>query len=209
MSNTGFDQASYPGDSWMQWLRSGSPIAVTGFYLGPAPYHSDTSWMPTRAGLAAAGWGFLPVFVGLQDGASSLSGSRGTSDGQSAASLMRSAGFPSDSTIFLDIETGGPISSPFEAYIDAWVAAVQRAGFTPGIYCSHILISWAQPKVSQIWSFHIPDAGGQTFDPANLPAGSIDPGAVATQYRQNVYLEGYAHAAVDLNACASPDPSQP
>lgn len=209
MTTTGYDQSSYPGESWMQWLRSDSPIAVTGFYLAPAPYHSDTSWMPTRAGLAAAGWGFLPVYVGLQDGASALSSSRGTTDGQSAASLMRSAGFPSGSTVFLDIETGGPISSPFEAYIDAWVAAARGAGFTPGLYCSHTLISWAQPKVSQIWSFHIPDNGGQTFDPANLPAGSIDPGAVATQYRQNVYLEGYAHAAVDLNLCASADPSRP
>ncbi|MDO9336908.1 MAG: DUF1906 domain-containing protein [Caulobacter sp.] len=209
MTTTGYDQSAYPGDSWMQWLRSDSPIAVTGFYLAPAPYHSDTSWMPTRARLAAAGWGFLPVFVGLQDGASSLSGSRGTTDGQSAASLMRSAGFASGSTVFLDIETGGPISGPFEAYIDAWVAAADGAGFTPGIYCSHNLISWAQPKVSRIWSFHIPDAGGQTFDPGNLPTGSIDAGAVATQYRQNVYLEGYAHAAVDLNVCAAADPSRP
>ena len=39
-------------------------------------------------------------------------------------------------------------------------------------------------------------------------ACAIDPGAVATQYRQNVYLEGYAHAAVDLNVCASADPSR-
>lgn len=209
MTTTGFDQSIYPGDSWMQWLRSASPIAVTGFYLAPAPYHSDTSWMATRAGLAAAGWGFLPVFVGLQDGASSLSAQRGTTDGQSAASLMRSAGFPSDSTVFLDIETGGPISPPFEAYIDAWIAAVQGAGFIPGLYCSHLLIGWAQARVSRIWSFHIPDNGGQTFDPANLPPGAIDPGAVATQYRQNVYLEGYAHDAVDLNLCNSPDPSRP
>lgn len=210
MTSYGFDQSGFPGVARMHWLRTNSQIAVTGFYLGPAPYHSDTGWMAARQGLADRGWGFLPVYVGLQSGASALGSGRGSQDGAAAAALMARAGFAPGAVAFLDIETGGPIGPAFEAYVNAWVPALKAAGYTPGLYCSHRLISWAAPKVGPIWSFHLPaGTAGQTYDPASLPTGAIDPGAVATQYRQNVYLDGYGHSQIDLNVCASADPSRP
>lgn len=210
MSFVGFDQSGYPGDSSMSWLKANAAMAVTGFYLGPAPYHGDTSWMGQRSDLAQQGWGFLPVYVGLQSGDPNLGAARGASDAAGAAALMQQAGFPGQSVVFLDIETGGPISSAFEAYVDAWIAALPGKGFTPGLYCSHVLMNWAGPKTGHVWTFHLPaNTNGQTYSPAGLPAGAIDPGAVATQYRQNVYISGYGHGAVDLNVCASADPSKP
>jgi hypothetical protein len=206
----GVDQSAFPGSSSLAWLASNGPFRVTGFYLGPAPNHSDAGWMTQRAPLAVAGWGFLPVYVGLQAQNSSLGASRGTTDGQAAVSLMRQAKFPAGSVVYLDIETGGPLASNFEDYLNAWVAAVEASPTCmAGIYCSHNLLSWAQAKTPAVWTYHIPDSGGQTFDPAALPAGTLDPGAIATQYRQNVYLEGYGSPpkVVDLNVCLVADPS--
>lgn len=210
MSIIGFDQSIYPGDSAMAWMKANAGMRVTGFYLAPAPYHGDTSWMAQRADLAGQGWGFLPVYVGLQAGNSSLGGARGTTDGANAAALMAQAGFPAGSVVFLDIETGGPIDPAFEAYIDAWMQAAPGGGFTAGLYCSHVLMNWAKTKTARIWTFHLPaNTNGQTYNPGSLPPGTLDPGAVATQYRQNVFVSGFGHGAVDLNVCASGDPSKP
>src|SRR4051812_22938462 len=97
----------------MQWLKSNTNLAWTGFYLAPAPKHSDTSWMPAfapdgyRTALQRMGWGFAPVYVGRQVGSPSLSAQQGTTDGQDAVNLSILAGFPNQTTIYLDIEEGG------------------------------------------------------------------------------------------------------
>lgn len=53
----GFDRSTYPGDTEMQGLWTNTSLAFTGFYLAPAPDHSDTSWMGKRAKLKSMGWG--------------------------------------------------------------------------------------------------------------------------------------------------------
>ena len=60
----GVDTSIYPGKAKLSWYWSRCGFRYTGFYLGPAPYHSDRTWMKTRDELAADGWGFLPTYVG-------------------------------------------------------------------------------------------------------------------------------------------------
>jgi hypothetical protein len=50
----------------MAWLKANTNLVWCGYYLAPAPSHHDTSWMGTRAALAAAGWGVAPVYLGQQ-----------------------------------------------------------------------------------------------------------------------------------------------
>lgn len=68
----GFDRYAYPGDTEMQGLWTNTSLAFTGFYLAPAPDHSDTSWMGKRAKLKSMGWGFVVIYVGRQVGWSGL-----------------------------------------------------------------------------------------------------------------------------------------
>ena len=99
----GMDLAAYPGDDVMQAWWNNSPFYYTGFYLGPAPYHPDTSFMDERQVLVDQGWGLLPIYLGRQ--ADSCNLDQGIEDGDDAVNLAASAGFPRNNVIFLDIET--------------------------------------------------------------------------------------------------------
>jgi hypothetical protein len=116
--------------------------------------------------------------------------------------------------MYLDLEQGDTPTGNYAAYIEAWIAAVQAAGFTPGIYCSHLFSDWSRQRTPMVWSFHVPlNTDGQTYDPDNLPSGLIDSGCIATQYRQNIKLNGLKipksvdSGGLDLNLCTVADPS--
>src|SRR5262249_20707466 len=119
----GFDTSIYPGDSKMLLLRNEGDVVWTGFYLGPAPSHTDDSWMSKRADLMAMSAGFAPIYVGQQQptgpGSRILTAEQGTLDGADAAQLARDAAFPPASVIYLDIETGPPILPEFVDYYKA------------------------------------------------------------------------------------------
>jgi hypothetical protein len=212
----GFDCDHYPGDERILWLRQHGGFRVSVCYLAHAPNSHDPTWIGKRAFLAAHGFGFLPTYVGLQRQSKGLGHDAGTTHGKEAANLMKSAGFAETSIVYLDLEDGTvPLpASEYDAYIRGWVASVSADGFTPGIYCSHLLVAYARKLTSFIWSFHVPShTEGKTYDPANLPAASIDPYCIATQYRQNVNLQGLQIPAavdkggIDLDLCAVADPS--
>jgi len=93
----GFDCLTYPGIDEMTWLKANTNLGWCGFYLAPAPSHSDSSWRGSRSDLVALGWGLLPIYVGQQTtgpGSHSVSGAQGTLDGGDAAALAAAAGFP-------------------------------------------------------------------------------------------------------------------
>lgn len=218
MAFLGVDQFAYPdeqpGSARMAWLRAAG-FQVTGFYLGPTlgGGHPDGSWMPHRAELAAAGWGFLPDYVGRQAGSPNLSAQVGGEDAQDAASLMRAAGFPQGSVVFLDIESADPLSPDFMTYLNAWASGTMAAGFTPGVYCFHGLLTSVKAATPFVWTYHYPPGvAGTSYDPAAIPNGQPDGGAIATQYLIEVYLNGYApppNIGLDFDICVSADPSAP
>ena len=57
----GFDTSIFPGKAKLDFYALKCGFRYAGFYLGPAPNHSDATWMGTRDELAAAGWGFIPT----------------------------------------------------------------------------------------------------------------------------------------------------
>ena len=215
MAVNGFDCYSYPGNDRVAWLRLHGQFRVTGFYLSHSPTKLDKTWnKDVRASLAAAGWGFLPTYVGLQRGNSGLNSANGKAHGQAAAGLMAAVGFPTSSVVYLDLEDGTKPSGEYANYITAWIAAVRDKAFTPGIYCSHVFGAWSRQQTPFVWSFHIPfSTNGRTYDPDHLPSGLIDPGCVATQYRQNIKLKGLTipksvdSGGLDLDLCTVADPS--
>jgi hypothetical protein len=163
--------------------------------------------MDRRNALAADGWGFLPVYVGLQITNAHLGRARGEQDGRQAAALMHEAGFPTHTICYLDLEDGTVPSGDYAAYIVTWVRTLRGADFVPGIYCSHRIADWCRRHTPYLWTFRIPSrTSGVIYEPDALPQGIIAAGGYATQFRQNVYVRGNS-TQIDLNVSRVPDPS--
>ncbi len=230
MSYSGFDISSYPGDNLMQAWWNNSPFNFVGFYLAPAPNHSDTSWMSKKSHLESMGWGFTPVYVGRQSGNSNLTYSQGESDGANAVSLAEQAGF-TNGTIYLDVETGGTLSSNFLSYIEGWTNYVgsSKSPFTVGIYCSSYetanQIYNSPSTVHDWWVFNVncsPSPGCTTPSGAPSPTSSGVSFASVWQYAQSpkpggISCSGYTNGEcmftyggysldVDLNTASTNNP---
>jgi hypothetical protein len=110
MAFAGFDRDVYPGDALMTKLIATTNLKWCGYYLHPAPSHSDGSWMGKRAFLNGIGWGLAPLYVGEQTvgpGSHNPSVAKGLADGNDAVNLMVGEGFPHESCVYLDIQIFG------------------------------------------------------------------------------------------------------
>jgi hypothetical protein len=218
MSYAGFDSLAYPGDAMMQWLKSHTNLSFVGFYLAPAPSRPTSGWMGKYTTLAAQGWGFAPIYVGQQEasqpGSHNLNAAQGTADGQAAVGLMRTAGFPANSVVYLDCEQGGAASQARQAYVGAWVDAVAPSSYKPGIYCSYTTAASLlaiRPNVC-VWVWHITNpAPGPTF-PTPDPGSSGTSKAMVLQYFQNTTVNfpgaPVASLKIDLDSSSVADPSK-
>ncbi len=197
----GFDSSAYPGSTTMEALKK--YFDFCGFYLGAAPSHKDIGWMNALPTLRNLGYLTLPIFVGQQvvgPGAKKPSQANGVLDADRATQLMQRAGFLPDAPVYLDLENGAPMPPKEHDYAFAWIDRVRSNGFTPGVYCSHVLADQFDPKKTRIWAFKVPTTTCTYCDVTDIPAPQVDiPNAVARQYRQNIMLRP-AGLLVDLDA---------
>lgn len=220
MGYAGFDTSIYPGDEVMADLRKSTNLRWCGFYLAPAPSHPNKSWMDRRAKLAELGWGFAAVYVGQQEntgpGSHILTEAQGSKDGVDACKLAETAGFPQGSTLFLDIEAGGPISNETAAYLKAWAPVVRHLGYLPGVYCSYKSVPSIEALELKVrfWIFKLKssDVGGQKAAPFQDadPTTTGVPQATLWQWAQNTNIHTVKGALlVDLDTASTADPSAP
>jgi len=223
---TGFDTGTFPGADRLAWLKANTRLSWCGFYLGPAPSHHDAGWMGQRKTLLAQGWGLAPIYLGQQTagpGSRNVSAQQGGCDGEEAVRLADVAGFPRQSTIYLDWEDGSRPSDTALAYISRWVAAVIENGYQPGLYCSHVLAPLMAASVTRsnpaaklriwVWKVSTDQAHAYQGDIKTLasasPAGSGYP-ATLWQFEQNCVLPlpgACQGLQVDLSWSALQDPS--
>jgi|SRR6188768_776954 len=219
LGHAGLDTSVYPGDAIMSGLLASTNLTWTGFYLGPAPSHPNTSWMNKRSALLQQGWGLAPIYVGQQEsgpGSHQVNGAQGTTDGTNAVSLAQQAEFPPDTIIYLDIEQGGPLSPPMRDYVQRWCAEVKSGGYTPGAYLSHLSAASARQAVPdlKLWVFRLKQADfnvdkSEPFrDVPPSESGVTD--AVAWQWAQNCRIPAPngGKQLVDLNVASTKDPSR-
>ena len=218
MASAGFDCSAYPGDVVMTRLIE-TNMAFCGYYLFPTPSHiSDGSWMGKRSFLEGLGWGIAPIYVGQQTagpGSHHASARQGVTDGNDAADLMTSEGFPAGSHVYLDLENGPPLLPKLRDYVASWSDAVVARGFQAGIYLSHHLAAEVQAlrPAARIWAIKVtttdphPVAGPPY--PDDDPTGSGFDGAFMWQLHQNCQIGvpgGPASLTVDLDTSLSPNP---
>jgi hypothetical protein len=236
----GFDRLQYPGDDVMLAIINNTNLRWCGFYLAPAPSQGNTSWMNSLSFLKSSGWGLAPIYVGQQTAASAPGGShnltadQGRLDGQHAAQLATTAGFPDGSILFLDIEQGPPASAGTIAYYQAWVDEVAaNTAYNPGVYCSFLGVAEQLHTVDSRAVFWVWNINTYTCDqqeksmsskrvlipsdppyPTPDPASSGVPFAKMWQYAQSnrptkcgIALGGTVLTNVDFDSAVTPDPS--
>lgn len=196
----GIDRSDYPGDTAMRQLFRNSNLTWTGFYLAPAPSHSDAGWMNRFAVLSAMGWGIAPIYVGQQQGGPGshvLTPFQGALDAADAVRLASDAGIPDGSVIYLDIETGPPLGQPMKDYYSAWVAAIAMSAYRPGVYCSYLVARDLLALDSRpiFWVFKVKSAdNGEESGARTNPYKAVEPSfstvefASLWQWAQNVPL---------------------
>jgi hypothetical protein len=235
-SFVGFDKNDYPGDAALPALHRS--FAYSSYWLNNPPGTSSNGWAGKRGVLRAAGFGFLILFNGRLD--AHLKGkdaaALGRADGQAAVAAARKEGFPPGAVVFLDQEEGGRLLPEQSAYLFAWVEAVRKSQYKPGVYCSGIVIpgqiSTAQDISSHdraialwVWNEACPPAPGCALPKKSLtPAASGVSEAEVWQFAKAPQTEfaqkcsGYApdkncyatgtKVFVDLNLSRSEDPSR-
>ncbi len=206
----GMDVSLYPGDAAMQAWWNASPFCYTGFYLAPAPYHQDASWMSKRQVLINQSWGFMPVYVGRQADSSYLDTATGANEAEQAASLARCAGFPCQTTIYLDIETPHPLTGRHLAYVVVWVNELRNKGYQAGIYCNADNASQIKGALFgsvEFWAAHYIGCGLPSSVPSPACSGASFAGTWQFAGDINMTYGGYP-ITVDLNTSIYTDPSR-
>ncbi len=145
----GFDPCSTPSSAALSaW--SVSPYRNVGVYLGGANMacaqpNLTASWV---SGESAAGWRFIPTYVGLQAPTTScscatISPSSAASEGRDAAedaiSNAQGVGLGAGNPIYFDMEayeTGGSATQTVLTFLSAWTSTLHAAGYLSGVYSS-------------------------------------------------------------------------
>ncbi len=135
----GFDRNDYPGDTVLDALAH--DFVFCGYWLNAPPGEKSDTWLGKRAILRSHGFGFLVLFNGRLD--RELKSARdpktlGSNDATAAVDSAKKEGFPPGTIIFLDQEEGGRMLPEQQAYLYAWVDAVNSSGYKAGVYCSGI-----------------------------------------------------------------------
>ena len=145
----GFDVCATPSEATLRAWGS-SPYRTVGIYLGGqnmacSQPNLTAQWVSDEA---AAGWHFIPTYVGLQApgtscGCSTISSGQAAAQGQSAGTdaiaRARAVGIGSGNPIYFDMEgygTGGGATQTALTFLSAWTSALHAAGYRSGVYSS-------------------------------------------------------------------------
>lgn len=211
----GFDIGAYPGKTAMQNFWSGTPFSWVGFYLPYAPRVLSNTWHGKRQEVESIGFKMVPIYVGRQAGDTSyLTASQGKADALDAIKQAQAEGFVGLTTLFLDVEQGGTLSSAYISYIKAWTEAIMaNSSFRPGVYCSYTTADQikAASNASYLffWVWHLGLSGAGCGDNTSSPPSSSGVSyATIWQYAQNCSKTyNGTTLTIDLDVSSSSDPA--
>jgi hypothetical protein len=145
----GFDACSAPSAGAMRAWAS-SPYRTIGVYIGGAMMacrqsNLTAAWVQQES---AAGWHFIPTYVGLQAPGNSCgcaaidpshAGSQGAAEATDAVIHARAVGLGNGTPIYFDMEayrTGGSATATVKAFLSAWTSTLHADGYLSGVYSS-------------------------------------------------------------------------
>jgi hypothetical protein len=146
----GFDACTAPSNKAMDAWRDASGYGAVGIYIGGvnracAQTNLTAEWVRTQY---AAGWRFIPLYVGRQpstDGGSCGGGCaeitdpvpQGTAAADDAARQAAALGLGKGSVIYSDLEHYDPaptVTQQVLAYLDAYTERLHKLGYRSGAY---------------------------------------------------------------------------
>ncbi len=212
----GFDIDVFPGLDVMRQLKETTNLVWCVHYL-EAPSHQESGWTGHRSLLVRLGYDVLPVFVGQQitgPGSHKASAAQGLSDAFAAEQRLLADTFPERTVCALDIESGPPFAGLIADYAVSWCERLATYGYTPGIYCSHLMAAEVARLIpeAKLFIYQVPTlAPTHATAPFETPEMSRFswPQAIACQHRQNVRIAVGGHTlTVDLDVAASAEQSR-
>jgi hypothetical protein len=138
----GFDACAAPSSAFMSAWKTSSPYGAVGIYIGGperacAQPNLTASWVSQQA---AAGWHFLPIYVGVQAGqitSSPTPASQAVAAAQDAVTQAASLGFGPGTPVYYDMEAYQPAQeSNVLAFLSAWTKELHAEGYKSGVYSS-------------------------------------------------------------------------
>ena len=154
-TSPGFDTCSPPDTGTMQTWWTTSPYTWVGIYTGGINRSCKTppssNWVATVAGY---GWKFLPIYVGEQAPAQCVNPAsnfatmssdpataqgQGSGDASDAVATAQTAGFPSGSIVYNDMEyyssdAPGVCNAAVAAYLKGWTQELHARNVLSGVY---------------------------------------------------------------------------
>jgi hypothetical protein len=137
----GFDVCAAPSPGYMRSWRRYSPYRAIGIYIGGSNRACDqrnltARWVRLEA---AAGWRFVPMYVGPQASFGQLSAPRrqGAAAAADAVQQAERLGFGPMTPLYYDMEayTAAESASAL-VFLSAWTREVHRLGYASGVYSS-------------------------------------------------------------------------
>lgn len=190
----GFDACDAPSSTQMAAWTAHSPYHAIGIYIGGAnaacPPSRDpnltSTWLSDEA---AAGWHFVPTYVGLQAqgacGCTAINPKQATAEGTAAADdavvQAQSLDLGSGTPIYDDMESYSRTqtnTSAVLAYLAAWTTELHAKGYVSGVYgnANSAMADLATqygtsyPEPDDIWFAAWPGEGSQTTSDPNIPS---------------------------------------
>ncbi|RJQ68001.1 DUF1906 domain-containing protein [Pseudonocardiaceae bacterium YIM PH 21723] len=135
----GFDTCAAPSSSAMQAWKNGSPYGAAGIYIGGSKRgckqpNLTASWVNEQA---AAGWKFMPIYVGPQAADLGSPATQGRDAANDAIAQAQSLGFGAGSLLHYDMEqyTAGYRTNVL-AFLSAWTQQLHARGYRSSVYSS-------------------------------------------------------------------------
>jgi hypothetical protein len=179
----GFDACTAPSAAFMSAWKGASPYGAVGIYIGGAERacaqpNLTAAWVAQQA---AAGWHFIPTYVGVQAEFDQITSpaSQAVAAAEDAVTQAAALGFGPGTPIYYDMEAypAGQESNAL-AFMSAWTTQLHAEGYKSAIYSSSssgvtdlvdnfTKTKYAMPDV--IWDA-LWNGEANTTDPA-IPAG--------------------------------------
>ncbi|MBD0672094.1 glycoside hydrolase domain-containing protein [Streptomyces sp. CBMA156] len=135
----GFDACTAPSGAAMNAWMTSSPYRAVGVYIGGAKRacaqpNLTASWVQQQQ---AAGWAFMPLYVGVQAPSIVSPATEGAGAADDAVSQARALGFGPGAVLYYDMEDYAPqYSGAVLAFLTAWTNELHAWGYNSGVYSS-------------------------------------------------------------------------
>jgi hypothetical protein len=159
----GFDACSAPSAGYMRTWRRMSPYRAVGVYIGGsdvacAQPNLTRKWLAAEA---AAGWHFMPMYVGPQAEFGELGaypGHQGRAAANDAVAQAERLGFGAGTPLYYDMEAYPPgENGKALRFLSSWTSRIHALGYSSGVYSSSSAAVAALARQYSTHRYALPD----------------------------------------------------